>query len=78
MPAPARLPPAVSYPWRSCGSAYLQAKCNVTVDKISITEADATISVIANGLVADDENNITVDDQIKKLISIIDTAYTCY
>ena len=59
-------------------SAYLQAKCNVTVDKISITEADATISVIANGLVADDENNITVDDQIKKLISIIDTAYTCY
>jgi len=59
-------------------SAYLQAKNNVTVDKIQITEADATITVIANGLVADEENGITVDDQIQKLISIIDTAYTCY
>lgn len=59
-------------------SAYIQAKCGVTVDKIAITEADATITVIANGLNADEENNITVDDQIQKLIAIIDTAYTCY
>ena len=59
-------------------SAYLQAKCNVTVDQISITDADATITVIVNGLIADDESGITVDDQISNFISIIDTAYTCY
>lgn len=59
-------------------SAYLQAKCKVTVDKISITEADATITVIANGLIADEENGITIDDQINDFISIIDTAYICY
>lgn len=57
---------------------YLQAKCNVTVDKIQSTKGAATMIVIANGLVADEENNITIDDQIQNLISIIDTAYTCY
>ena len=59
-------------------SAYLQAKCKVTVDKISFTDADATITIIANGLIADEENGIVVDDQIQNLISIIDTAYMCY
>lgn len=59
-------------------SAYLQAKCNITVDKISFTDKDATITVIANGLIPDKENGITVDDRIKALISIIDTAYMCY
>ena len=59
-------------------SKYLQAKCKVSVDKISVTEADATITVIANGLIADEENGITVDDQINDFISIIDTAYICY
>lgn len=59
-------------------SKYLQAKCKVSVDKISITEADATITVIANGLIADEEKGITVDDQINNFISIIDTAYICY
>ena len=59
-------------------SSYLQTKCRVTVDKISITDADATITVIANGLTADNENGITVDDQIRDFISIIDTAYICY
>lgn len=57
---------------------YLQAKCNVTVDKIQSTKDDATMIVIANGLIADEENNITIDDQIQHLISIINTAYTCY
>lgn len=57
---------------------YLQTKSNVTVNQIQVTESGATIIVLANGLVADEENNITVDDQIQNLISIIDTAYTCY
>lgn len=57
---------------------YLQAKCNVTVDKIQPTKDGATMIVIANGLIADEENNNTIDDQIQNLISIIDTVYTCY
>ncbi|MDE5716510.1 MAG: hypothetical protein K2I53_02625 [Lachnospiraceae bacterium] len=57
---------------------YLQAKNSVTIDKLEITESGATVIVITNGLVANEENNITVDDQIQNLISIIDTAYTCY
>lgn len=59
-------------------SSYVQAKCNVSVDKISVTDTDATITIIANGLAADEENNISIDEQINKLISIIDTTYTCY
>lgn len=57
---------------------YLQAKNNVTIDKIDLAEDGATINVITNGLVADEENDITVEDRIQNLISIIDTAYTCY
>lgn len=57
---------------------YLQEKCNVTIDKTQSKKDSATMIVIANGLVADEENNITIDDQIQNLISIIDTAYTCY
>lgn len=59
-------------------ATFIQSKCNVTVDKIQITDADATITVLANGLIADVENNISEDDQINKLVSIIDTAYTSY
>lgn len=51
---------------------------NVTIDKIQPAKDAATMIVIANGLIADEENNITLDDQIQNLISIIDTAYTCY
>lgn len=57
---------------------YLQTKNSVAIDKLEITESGATIIVITNGLVADEEHNITVDDRIQNLISIIDTAYTCY
>lgn len=57
---------------------YLQIKNSVAIDKLEITESGATIIVITNGLVADEEHNITVEDRIQNLISIIDTAYTCY
>ena len=59
-------------------SKYLQSKCNVNIDKIAVTDDDATITVIVDGLTADDKNGITVDDKIKDFISIIDTAYMCY
>lgn len=57
---------------------YLQAKTNVTIDKINVDKGSASMTILANGLVADEENNITVDDQIQNLIFIIDTVYTCY
>ena len=57
---------------------YLQVRHNITVDKIQTTEDDAIMIIVANGLVADEENNITIDDQIQYLISIIDIVYTCY
>ena len=39
---------------------------------------DAEITVVAKGLIPDEEKGITVDDRIRDFISIIDTAYTCY
>lgn len=57
---------------------YLQAKTNVTIDNISISDKEATITVITNNFSTAEENNITIDDQIQNFITIIDTAYTCY
>lgn len=59
-------------------SKYLQAKCSVTIDKILFSDDGAKITVKVNGLTADDENGISVDDRIKDFISIIDTAYMSY
>jgi len=57
---------------------YIQAKCEVAVDKISVSDNDATIDVIVNGLTTDGNSGDTIDDQIQKFISIIDAAYKCY
>lgn len=57
---------------------YLQTKTNVTIDNISISEKEATITVIANTFSTAEENKLTTDEQIQNFISIIDTAYTCY
>lgn len=59
-------------------SNYIQNKCGISVDDVSFSEEYADIVISVDGFIADEENDVSVDDRIQKLISIIDTAYICY
>ena len=48
------------------------------MEDISFADANADIVISVDGFIKDEENDISVDDRIKKLLSVINTAYTCY
>lgn len=59
-------------------SSYLQIKKKVEVTDVKVRDSDATIYVSVDGLTAEPDNDITVQDRVEELISLIDCVYKCY